>query len=195
MHSQPKHDRLFLTIRNPGTPSTKRSRKNGRMRNSARVLVLLLVAALATAPDFTTPGDAASAAARWSWPTSSRTIMAPYRAPEDAYSAGHRGIDLEAAVGDAITAPADGVISFAGTVVDRGVLVVDHGGGIRSTFEPVSTGLVVGTSVFRGQAIGLVTADAGHCASTCLHFGVRIGDNYASPMLYLSTGRSVLLPL
>ena len=40
------------------------------------------------------------------------------------YAAGHRGIDLPAAAGEAVLAPADGVVTFSGTVVDRPVLSI-----------------------------------------------------------------------
>jgi murein DD-endopeptidase MepM/ murein hydrolase activator NlpD len=138
----------------------------------------------------------AGAAPRWTWPIAApRTIVRPFVAPETAYSAGHRGIDLAAAVGTIVFAPADGVIHFSGTVVDRPVLSIEHDGSLLSSFEPVSSGLAVGTTVHRGDPVGTVAASTGHCASSCLHFGVRLHGQYLSPLNYLGgIPLPVLLP-
>jgi murein DD-endopeptidase MepM/ murein hydrolase activator NlpD len=109
-------------------------------------------------------------------------------------TAGQRGIDIRASPAAEVRAPADGVVHFAGVVVDRPVLSIDHGGGVLSSYEPVETTLHKGDVVRRGQVIG--TLAAGHCASrACLHFGVRIAGEYVSPLLFLGgQPRAVLLP-
>ena len=129
----------------------------------------------------------------WDWPVDPpHSIVRPYLAPETPYAAGHRGVDL-AAPGGAIYAPADGVVHFAGTVVDRPVLSIEQAGGVLTSFEPVVTELVTGDTVERGQVIGAVVP--GHCASACLHFGVRVGGEYVSPLRWLGGAeRAVLLP-
>lgn len=137
----------------------------------------------------------AAAAALWAWPIAApHPIARPYLAPATPYAAGHRGIDIRAPVGAEVRAPADGVVHFAGVVVDRPVLSIDHGGGVLSSFEPVETGLRKGDVVRRGQVVG--TLQPGHCASrSCLHFGVRIHGAYVSPLLFLGgQPRAVLLP-
>lgn len=128
----------------------------------------------------------------WDWPTDGpHEIIRPYIAPATAYGPGHRGIDL--ASGGTLLAPADGVVSFSGWVVDRGVLSISHGGGVVSSYEPVTTSLVAGDTVHRGQQIGIV--EPGHCSRLCLHLGVRLNGEYVSPLLYLGgVPRSVLLP-
>ena len=137
----------------------------------------------------------ASLAAIWAWPVAPpHPIVRPYLAPATAFAAGHRGIDVAAAGGATVYAPDDGVVHFAGVVVDRPVLSIDHGGGVLSSYEPVTTDLVDGDAVRRGQAIGAL--EAGHCASPCLHFGVRVDGAYVSPLLFLGgQPRAVLLPL
>lgn len=92
-------------------------------------------------------------------------------------------------------APADGVVRFAGWVVDRSVLSIDHGGGWVSSYEPVSTPLQPGDRVRRGDVIG--TLQPGHCTGgSCLHFGVRLRGEYVSPLLLIGgQPRAVLLPL
>lgn len=87
-------------------------------------------------------------------------------------------------------------MTFGGLVAGRGVVVVTHAGGLRSTFEPVEQALPTGTPVTRGQPVGTVTASPGHCApATCLHWGVLRGDVYLDPVGFVGLQRVVLLPL
>lgn len=131
----------------------------------------------------------------WLWPVPSHIPVAAYAAPPTRYAAGHRGIDLAVTPGQPVAAPADGVVRFAGVVVDRPVVTLDHGGGVLSSFEPVVAGLPVGSTVARGAVFG-TTADGGHCADGCLHVGVRIDGEYVSPLRFFArVPRAVLLPL
>lgn len=129
----------------------------------------------------------------WVWPVDPPHVIArPYIAPESRYAAGHRGIDIIAPAG-VVYAPADGVVRFAGTVVDRPVLSIEHPGGVITSYEPVVSPLNAGDPVARGDAVGAVIA--GHCTTPCLHFGVRVAGEYASPLAWLGgIERSVLLP-
>ena len=130
----------------------------------------------------------------WDWPIADpHPIVRPYIAPETPYSAGHRGIDIDVGSVTVVHAPSDGVVHFAGTVVDRPVLSIRHPGGLISSYEPVTSTLARGDLVTRGQVVGEV--QAGHCTRPCLHFGVRLDEEYVSPLNYL-TGipRAILLP-
>jgi len=129
----------------------------------------------------------------WAWPVAApHAIVRPYLAPATPYGPGHRGIDLRTADG-VVTAPAPGVVHFAGIVVDRPVLSIRHPGGLISSYEPVESPLAVGATVRRGDVIGSVVP--GHCASPCLHFGVRLDGQYVNPLLLLGgLPYSVLLP-
>ncbi|MFN8084825.1 MAG: peptidoglycan DD-metalloendopeptidase family protein [Dermatophilaceae bacterium] len=132
----------------------------------------------------------------WVWPLTPRPIVVhPFRAPAGPYGPGHRGVDLSAQVAAAVRSPALGVVSFAGVVADRGVIVVDHGGGVRSTFEPVVGWLPVGTRVNAGDRVASLAASSWHCGSSCLHWGVRVGAEYVDPLRYLGPVRVVLLPM
>ena len=133
---------------------------------------------------------------QWLWPVPAPIrIVSPFRAPPTPYTSGHRGIDVVARQGDEIIAPAAGVVSFAGRVVDRGVVAIDHGGGVVSAIEPVDALVAEGEVVVAGDPIGVV-ASGGHCAAVCAHFGVRIDGVYVSPFLFLGgLPRAVLLPL
>lgn len=132
----------------------------------------------------------------WLWPLPPpHSVARPFEAPPTAYAAGHRGIDLPARQGAPVFAPADGMVSFAGTVAGRPVLSIGHPGDLISTVEPVLADVVEGEPVTAGQQVGRV-ATGGHCADACLHFGVRLHGRYVSPMLVLGeVPRAVLLPL
>lgn len=132
----------------------------------------------------------------WVWPVAPPImVVAPFRAPATPYSAGHRGIDIAAGAGDEVIAPAAGVVRFSGPVAGRGVVSIDHGGGVVSAIEPVEGGVVAGEAVVPGGVIGAV-ASGGHCDARCVHFGVRVDGEYVSPFLFLGgLPRAVLLPL
>lgn len=136
---------------------------------------------------------AAAAAGTWTWPVDPpHAIVRPFIAPPTPYAAGHRGIDIRAPTA-VVYAPTAGVVHFAGFVVDRPVLSIRHPGGLITSYEPVSTQLVAGQTVRRGEVIG--TVEPGHCAQRCLHFGVRLDGEYVSPLKYLGElPFSVLLP-
>jgi murein DD-endopeptidase MepM/ murein hydrolase activator NlpD len=96
-----------------------------------------------------------------------------------------------------VRAPADGVVSFAGTVAGVGVVVVTHSAGLRSTFQPVvlAPSVTVGSSVRRGEPVAILTDGVGHCQpASCLHWGVLRGETYLNPLSFVA-GRVVLLPL
>jgi murein DD-endopeptidase MepM/ murein hydrolase activator NlpD len=133
---------------------------------------------------------------QWLWPVPAPIrVVSPFRAPPSPYAAGHRGIDVATEPGATVVAAADGVVSFAGPVAGRGVVAIDHGGGVVSAIEPVEPAVVEGATVAAGDVIGTV-ATGGHCGSECVHFGVRIDGEYVSPFLFLGgLPRAVLLPM
>lgn len=144
------------------------------------VLIPLLVSA----------GPTAQAAAPWPVPGPIRTEFDP---PDPDWLPGHRGLDLDAPPGTAVTTPAAGVVVFAGRVGGVPVVVVQHGI-TRATYQPVTPDLTVGTTVSGGQRIG-VLAEGGHCSAVCLHWGLKLGDAYLDPRLLLGTPRVVLRPV
>ena len=138
-----------------------------------------------------------TAPAGWSWPLAPRpAVLRPFDPPDKPWLSGHRGVDLGAASdGVPVTAPESGTVSFVGVVVDRPVITIDHGNGLRSSFEPVRSTLKKGASVAKGAIVG--TLLAGHCGSSpCVHWGVRRGEEYLNPLSFILDLRpSVLLPL
>ena len=134
-------------------------------------------------------------AGTWLWPLPPpHPVLRGFQAPATLYAPGHRGLDLSSAAGREVVAPAAGVVSFAGVVVDRPVLSIEHADGLVSSLEPVSASVAVGDRVTAGQPVGQV-ADGGHCAGRCVHLGARLNGGYVSPLLYLlGVPRAVLLP-
>ena len=142
----------------------------------------------------------------WVWPLTPRhRVLAEFVAPATDYSAGHRGLDLAAdglaadglaaADGEPVFAVSDGVVAFAGVVVDRPVLSIRHAGDLASSLEPVTAVVSAGETVDRGQLVGHV-APGGHCSGRCVHLGARLRGRYVSPRLFLGgIRRAVLLPL
>ncbi|MFJ2618986.1 M23 family metallopeptidase [Glutamicibacter sp. NPDC087344] len=132
----------------------------------------------------------------WQWPLAGEpAILIPFDKPEQKWLAGHRGVDLQASEGASVLAPQRGKVAFRSTVVDRPVLVIDHGSGFVSSLEPVSSELAVGTWIEAGDNVGAVATGA-HCSKRCLHWGVRFDGKYIDPALLIRDLRpSILLPL
>ncbi|MCC2309058.1 M23 family metallopeptidase [Cellulomonas chengniuliangii] len=150
---------------------------------------------VADAPDGSPP-PAADSGSAYLAPSGAAEVLRPFERPTARWSPGHRGVDLATRVGGDVVAPADGVVAFAGIVVDRHVVTVTHADGRRSSLEPVTSSLAAGAQVRRGEVLGRVEDAPGHCApATCLHWGVREGEDYIDPMsLIAGAGPVVLLP-
>lgn len=135
--------------------------------------------------------------AQWQWPlTPAPGVVRRFQPPALDWLPGHRGVDLATEPGAVVVAPRSGVVTFAATLAGRGVLVVTHPDGTRSTFEPVQATAEVGRRVAAGQPVGIVAEDPGHCPpATCLHWGVRLGTDYLDPLALVLGRRVILLPL
>ncbi|MET0975282.1 MAG: M23 family metallopeptidase [Leifsonia sp.] len=172
-------------------------RPPGRPRPARGWVVAAIVAILLAAVSSTDRAEARpSSRADWRWPMAPPVgVVRDYRAPDTRYSAGHRGIDLAAVPGAPVLAVTDGVVSFAGTVVDRPLVTIAVDDGILVSLEPVDAAVEAGERVVRGRPIGVV-ATGGHCGEGCLHLGVRVHGEYASPRAFIGgIPRAILLPL
>ncbi len=158
--------------------------------------VVLLAPAGVPPPDADMASRRVAPAGAWSWPLPPvPRVVRGFDPPAQRWLSGHRGADLEADPGDPVRAPAGGIVSFVGTIVDRPVIVIDHGSGLLSSFEPVRSTLAVGAIVSTNDEIGMVGTGA-HCDARCLHWGLRLDGEYIDPLLtIIDTRPSILLPL
>ncbi|WP_181438007.1 murein hydrolase activator EnvC [Curtobacterium sp. MCLR17_034] len=142
-----------------------------------------------------TATDSGRVEARWVWPTGSRVVERAWEAPSSDYAAGHRGLDVPAALGSTASAVDDGTVAFAGAVGGRTVVTIDHGDGLVSTLDSVTPLVAAGDEVVQGAPVGRVSV--GHCPASapCLHLGARVDGRYVDPMAYLPPAEwPVLLP-
>ncbi|WP_412102723.1 murein hydrolase activator EnvC family protein [Plantactinospora sp. KLBMP9567] len=148
-----------------------------------------------------------SSVSRWTVPVPGRfrwpldgvpRVVRRFDPPPEPWAAGHRGVDLAAPPGATVRAAGSGVVFFAGMVANRPLVSVAHPDGLRTTYEPVRSGLAAGDSVRAGDPLGVLLPGHPGCAaagSACLHWGLRRGDDYLDPLLLLGLGRVRLLPV
>jgi murein DD-endopeptidase MepM/ murein hydrolase activator NlpD len=98
----------------------------------------------------------------------------------------HTGIDIGAGYGAPVVAGDSGTVAYAGALSGYGnVIVVDHGGGLATTYNHLSAYAVsTGQSVGRGAVVGNVGC-TGYCTGPHLHFEVRVNGSPVDPMGYL----------
>ncbi len=98
----------------------------------------------------------------------------------------HYGLDLAAAPGTPIVAPADGVVSYVGYESGYGkILAIDHGFGVRTRYAHNSQIYVeLGQKVKRRDVISAV-GTTGRSSGPHLHYEVRINDVPVDPINYI----------
>jgi murein DD-endopeptidase MepM/ murein hydrolase activator NlpD len=112
-------------------------------------------------------------------------LVHQFRSPNSDYSSGHRGVDYAVTEGQDLLAPSAGNLVFTGLVAGKPVVSIMHSGGYRTTFEPACSSLAKGTTVLAGQRFGTVCKKGyqSHCRpSLCLHFALKSGERYLSPL-------------
>lgn len=137
------------------------------------------------------------------WPVGVRpAVVRGWEPPPTRYGRGHRGVDLTAAPGTPVRAPAAGTVAFAGRVAGVGVVSVDlDGTDLRTTFQPVTARVRKGDRVTAGTVLGTAGDAGSHCTEPCLHWGLRRDrDQYLDPLSLLppwlrDRSPSVLLPV
>lgn len=168
-----------------------------------RLLLLVLFLVVASSPVIDeavaatgvgSPADAPEMEARLAWPLNPEPeVVRGFTRPAGPYAPGHRGVDLAAQPDQEVLAADAGVVVFAGLLSGRGVVSIDHDGGLRTTYEPVLPAVVAGDQVFQGQLVA--TAALGHsgCSRACLHWGVRRGGEYLNPLALVAERTRVRL--
>jgi biotin carboxyl carrier protein len=87
----------------------------------------------------------------------------------------HSGVDIAAAKGTPVHAPAGGIVTFANPdlYLTGGTVVIDHGHGVSSNFLHLSRiDVKVGDRVEQGQVFGLVGA-TGRATGPHMHWGMN----------------------
>ncbi len=102
----------------------------------------------------------------------------------------HSGMDIAAASGTPVRAPAAGVVTFADPALylTGGTLLIDHGHGVSSNFLHLSRiDVRTGDRVEQGQIIATVGA-TGRATGPHLHWGMNWFDVRVDPLLVLEAG-------
>lgn len=137
----------------------------------------------------------AGCSAAMAWPVEDPMVMRSFDGPAQPWLSGHRGVDLAATEGDTLIAPADGVISYAGSVAGKSVVSIAYRG-LTLTFEPARTLLEVGAHVRRGVPFATVSGLSDHCDGRCVHWGIKRGArDYLDPELQVGNRRIALKPV
>ncbi len=103
----------------------------------------------------------------------------------------HSGMDIAAANGTPVKAPAAGIVTFASMslYLTGGTVVIDHGAGVSSNFLHLSRiDVNVGDRVKQGQVFATVGA-TGRATGPHLHWGMNWFDVRIDPLLVLELGK------
>ena len=111
--------------------------------------------------------------------------------PLDGHSAFHSGIDFDAPMGSAVTAVADGVVTWAGVRSGYGnVIEIDHGNGYMTRYAHNSELVArVGQRVHAGETIAKVGSTGRSTGPHC-HFEVWLNGRAVNPMAYVKSSRA-----
>ena len=123
------------------------------------------------------------------WPVTG-WLSSAYGNRRDPFTGGadfHPGLDISANYGEAIQAPAHGVVSTAAHSGNYGNLVVlEHGFGITTRYGHLSRFAVTnGQRVQRGDIIGYV-GSTGRSTSSHLHYEVLVNNRLTNPLKLLT---------
>ncbi len=165
--------------------------------NQLKICLALLLALLPATSAEATPDNE-----RWLGPLAGKMIVvrtfdgAAYRANH--YGRAHLGVDLLSEVGAQVFAPTDGVVAYVGVINSIPIVVIAHvnhgatGKGLRTTYLPVESELMVGDLVRKADPIGSITSQQHSFGRTVLHWGERLNGEYKNPLRRL--GAPVILP-
>jgi biotin carboxyl carrier protein len=134
-------------------------------------------------------GDELGFAQPFIWPVQGRISgrFGNQRVYDGTPKAPHSGMDIAAATGTPVKAPADGVVTFAnpGLYLTGGTVVLDHGHGISSNFLHLSRiDVKVGDVIKQGDTLAAVGA-TGRATGPHLHWGMNWFDVRIDPLLVL----------
>jgi murein DD-endopeptidase MepM/ murein hydrolase activator NlpD len=98
----------------------------------------------------------------------------------------HEGLDIAAAIGTPVRAPADGIVVFNGMEGGYGhVLVIDHGYGLKTRYGHLSRiDVKLAEKVKRGQFVAAV-GNSGRSTGPHLHYEVRVNGIADNPRKFI----------
>ncbi|MGC9372102.1 MAG: M23 family metallopeptidase [Thermovirgaceae bacterium] len=122
------------------------------------------------------------------------TVTSPYgttRTMNGVKKGIHTGVDLRAAMGTPVVAPAGGVVVLADDLYFAGKCVyIDHGNGVFSVMMHLSEIAVQdGDTVRPGDLVGK-TGRSGRVTGPHLHFGVRVHGKWVNPLPLIARDQS-----
>lgn len=108
-------------------------------------------------------------------------VLQGFAPPEQDWLPGHRGVDLDIAIGAPIAAAGSGTVHFAGTVAGTPTISINHDGGLHTTYQPVFARVSAGDHVIAGEIIGTLAPPIN--GEPGLHWGARTGPKtYINPL-------------
>ncbi len=122
------------------------------------------------------------------WPTKGyvSSKFGPRVSPFTGRQQQHTGIDVAAARGTPILAPADGVVTYSGRLPGYGhAIVITHGFGFKTFYGHNHENKVrKGQRVKRGQVIGTV-GSSGYSTGSHLHYEVLVNNSPVNPLKHI----------
>ena len=133
-------------------------------------------------------------AAAFAWPLTGRVsgVYGSQRVYNGTPKSPHSGLDVAAAQGTPVHAPAGGVVTFAkpDLYLTGGTVLIDHGHGLSSSFLHLSRlDVAVGERVEQGQVIGLVGA-TGRATGPHMHWGLNWFGVRVDPQLLVDPAKN-----
>ena len=124
------------------------------------------------------------------WPVKGRVsgVFGSQRIYNGTPASAHSGVDIAAAKGTPIHAPAGGIVTFANPdlYLTGGTVLIDHGHGVSSNFLHMSRiDVKVGDRVEQGQVFGLVGA-TGRATGPHMHWGMNWFNVRVDPQLLMT---------
>ncbi|MDO4928433.1 MAG: M23 family metallopeptidase [Corynebacterium sp.] len=124
------------------------------------------------------------------WPTK---ITRAFDPPDKPWLPGHRGVDLGMQPGDVVYTAGDGIVHFVGIIAGMPTISIQHGNGVRTSYQPVEAEIGKGEAVKVGQPIGILGIATQH---PDLHWGAIVGPKeYMNPLDLLRPPTVYLVPL
>ncbi|MDL2209870.1 rod-binding protein [Desulfovibrio sp. OttesenSCG-928-O18] len=134
---------------------------------------------------------APTAAEQGRWPVSGEVISS-YGRQAGENTNWNTGVTIAAAAGSPVTAPMDGVVTFAGEKGGAGHVVIAHADGVTSHYTNVASELRQGDAVSAGMEFAQIAAGSGFSAAGTaeatagMHFEVRRGELAINPQSILA---------